>query len=264
LLSLPLSDVTLDFFSSEFDPLKALTTAGLKPPLPVPSLSTWNEAAFIAQQEQLPDELFADELGEEGTNQASDVNSKQSSVAVPSAKQPPSTMSTAATSIRVDFPSIASSNHGAPAIDFHQQSNAGSIHLPMNSPTPTAYTHDASRDTAADTAVPAASATSVSNVSIVGALGGKVSRMSAEQVRLNRERSDKKAAERAEVRDKSKHFIQRFTTQFPVPKPISTHTQKAKVRKNQMNTCCFIAHPQMSLIQQNYYSRFSLCIYVDY
>lgn len=39
--------------------------------------------------------------------------------------------------------------------------------------------------------------------------------------------------------DKSRHFMERFNTQFPVPKPISTHTQKAKVRpRNSNNASC--------------------------
>jgi small nuclear ribonucleoprotein (snRNP)-like protein len=62
--------------------------------------------------------------------------------------------------------------------------------------------------------------------------------MTAEQIRSNQEKAAARAADNAARREKSKHFLARFTTSFPVPPPLSSHTTAARSATGPLALLC--------------------------
>jgi len=95
---------------------------------------------------------------------------------------------------------------------------------------------DADTGTIAISSATAASASSVADSSAAATctatpstvIVGTVSRMTPEQIRLNREKAEAKRKQNAALKAKKSHYMARFTSNFPVPPPISTATHRAK------------------------------------
>jgi small nuclear ribonucleoprotein (snRNP)-like protein len=62
--------------------------------------------------------------------------------------------------------------------------------------------------------------------------------MTAEQIRSNQEKAAARAIDNAARREKSKHFLARFTTSFPVPPPLSSHTTAARSATGPLALLC--------------------------
>lgn len=216
------ADPSLDFFSGEFDAARALHTVGLKPPLPVAPLQSWPEAAALVEVDPIYADLFQTETMASPAAAAVAPSAGAASAAASSTFPAPPAAAT---------PSISAwpSGDGTSLLDMLDDSRYND-HASQPNSAPAASTTNATRLSAMPSSVPPPSAAAHSAVSAIAALPvppalisaasapavpapasapasapghapvGVVSRMSAEQIRINREKAAKKAQENANRR----------------------------------------------------------------
>ena len=201
-------DSALDFFSADFDPAKALRTPGLQPPLPVAPMESWDDAAQLADTAELT-----------CTMDPEDPTANVSlSLSLPSVQRSSASVSVSAPA------SLFPTGDGSSLLDMLDDAQAEAAEAK----------HQEDATQAARLATAAGSSAQAAAASAVPPSVGNSSRMSAEQIRLNRAKADARALERQQLKEKSAHFMDRFTTLFPVPKPISTPAMRARAVEGPM------------------------------
>jgi hypothetical protein len=179
-------DQALDFFSSEFDPLKALYTPGVIAPIPSLPLASWEECADLLVGDSIYDDLF-------GRSEEAPSAQSMNTVAAAAA----SLQHAAPLAIEEDVPMRPSTASLLAALSHPSSPASRALNAMLQSTTAAAASMPATPASAACHSAAAAAAAAYHAGAPLPAAVSSGSRMTPEQVQANRERAEKKAQENA-------------------------------------------------------------------